>query len=77
MSFTIQNALLPVESGYETADVQVVDNCISAIAPNNPPSNSPPYQGGELEGGVIGRDRTYAIIHHLHVCGFITALNRH
>ena len=46
MSFTIQNTLLPVESGYELADVQVVDNCISAIAPNNPPFNSPPYQGG-------------------------------
>ena len=34
MSFTIQNALIPVDSGYETVDVQVVDNCISAIAPN-------------------------------------------
>jgi len=34
MSFTIQNALIPVDSGYETADVQVVDNCISAIAQN-------------------------------------------
>ena len=34
MSFTIQNALIPVDSGYETADVQVVDNCISAIAHN-------------------------------------------
>ncbi len=52
MSFTIQNVLIPVEGGYETAEVQVVDNCISAlakpskrIAPNNPPFNPPPYQG--------------------------------
>jgi 5-methylthioadenosine/S-adenosylhomocysteine deaminase len=34
MSFTIQNALIPVDSGYETADLQVADNCISAIAQN-------------------------------------------
>ena len=40
MSFTIQNALIPVESGYETADVQVVDNCISAIAPNLEPAGT-------------------------------------
>ena len=53
MSFTIQNALIPVESGYETADVQVVDNCISAIAPNNPPFNSPAYQGGDRGGGTV------------------------
>lgn len=65
MSFTIQNALILVESGYETADVQVVDNCISAIAPNNPsfnspayqggnpPSNSPPYQGGDRGGQTV------------------------
>ncbi|MEZ2231289.1 hypothetical protein, partial [Microcoleus sp.] len=52
MSFTIQNVLIPVEGGYETAEVQVVDNCISSlakpskrIAPNNPSVNSPPYQG--------------------------------
>ncbi|WP_041622514.1 hypothetical protein [Oscillatoria nigro-viridis] len=31
MSFTIQNALLPVERGDETADVPVADSCISAI----------------------------------------------
>ena len=31
MSFTIQNALIPVERGDETADVQVADSCISAI----------------------------------------------
>ncbi|MCY7382608.1 MAG: amidohydrolase [Microcoleus sp. CAN_BIN18] len=37
MSFTIQNALIPVDSGYETADVQVADNCISAIASNLTP----------------------------------------
>ena len=54
MSLTIQNALIPVESGYETADVQVVDNCISAIAPNNPPFNSPAYQGGkDRRGGTV------------------------
>ncbi|MEG4232960.1 hypothetical protein QUA40_12745 [Microcoleus sp. Pol11C3] len=35
VSFTIQNALIPVDSGYETADVQVVNNCISAIAQNS------------------------------------------
>jgi 5-methylthioadenosine/S-adenosylhomocysteine deaminase len=35
--FTIQNALIPVESDYETVDVQVVDNRISAIAPNLSP----------------------------------------
>jgi 5-methylthioadenosine/S-adenosylhomocysteine deaminase len=32
VSFTIQNVLIPVEGGYETTDVQVVNNCISAIA---------------------------------------------
>ncbi|MEG5065309.1 hypothetical protein QUB33_16965 [Microcoleus sp. B3-A4] len=53
MSFTIQNALIPVDSGYETADVQVVDNCISAIAPNNPPSNSPAYQGKDRGGQTV------------------------
>ncbi len=37
MIFTIQNALIPVESDYETVDVQVVDNRISAIAPNLSP----------------------------------------
>lgn len=31
VSFTIENALIPVDRGYETTDVQVVDNCISAI----------------------------------------------
>jgi 5-methylthioadenosine/S-adenosylhomocysteine deaminase len=46
VSFTIQNALIPVENGYGTADVQVVDNCISAIAPHNHSFNSPAYQGG-------------------------------
>lgn len=34
MSFTIQNALIPVDSGYETADLQVVNNCISVIGQN-------------------------------------------
>lgn len=32
--FTIKNVLIPVEQGYTTLDVQLVDNCISAIAPN-------------------------------------------
>jgi len=36
----------------------------------------PSLVSGGIKGGVTGRDRTYAIIHHLHVCGFITALNR-
>ncbi|MDQ2096290.1 MAG: amidohydrolase [Tychonema bourrellyi B0820] len=51
MSFTIQNVLIAVEGGYETADVQVADNCISAlakpskrIAPNNSSSGN---QGSE------------------------------
>ncbi len=46
MNFTIKNALISVEDGYETADVQVADNCISAIAQNHPPLNSPPLPRG-------------------------------
>jgi cytosine/adenosine deaminase-related metal-dependent hydrolase len=34
VNFTIQNVLIPVEQGYTTVDVQIVNNCISAIAPN-------------------------------------------
>ena len=34
MNFTIQNVLIPVEQGYTTVDVQIVNSCISAIAPN-------------------------------------------
>lgn len=34
MSFTIQNALIPVEQSYATVDVQIKDDCISAIASN-------------------------------------------
>ncbi|MGE5655149.1 MAG: amidohydrolase [Actinomycetota bacterium] len=34
MSFTIQNALIPVEDGYETADLQVEEDRICAIAPH-------------------------------------------
>ncbi len=34
MSFTLQKVLVPVEQGYATVDVQIVDNHISAIAPN-------------------------------------------
>ena len=34
MSFTIQKVLISVEQGYATVDVQIVDNQISAIAPN-------------------------------------------
>ncbi|MFB2771718.1 amidohydrolase [Pelatocladus sp. BLCC-F211] len=33
MNFTIQNALIPVEAGYTTVDVQVIEGIISAIAP--------------------------------------------
>ncbi len=33
MNFTIQNALIPVEDGYTTVDVQVSEGIISAIAP--------------------------------------------
>jgi len=34
VSFTLQKVLVPVEQGYATVDVQLVDNHISAIAPN-------------------------------------------
>lgn len=34
MRYTIQNALVAVESGYATVDVQIVENRITAIAPN-------------------------------------------
>lgn len=34
MSFTIQNVLIAVEQGYTTVDVQIIDNHISAIAPD-------------------------------------------
>ncbi|MCL6433757.1 MAG: amidohydrolase [Leptolyngbyaceae cyanobacterium HOT.MB2.61] len=33
MNFTIQSTLIPVENGYETVDVQIVDGRIAAIAP--------------------------------------------
>ncbi|TFI51279.1 amidohydrolase [Mastigocladus laminosus UU774] len=33
MNFTIQNALIPVEDGYSTVDVQVIEGIINAIAP--------------------------------------------
>jgi cytosine/adenosine deaminase-related metal-dependent hydrolase len=33
MNFTIENALIPVEDGYTTVDVQVVEGIIRAIAP--------------------------------------------
>lgn len=31
MSYTIQNALIPIEAGYETVDVQIESGCIAAI----------------------------------------------
>jgi cytosine/adenosine deaminase-related metal-dependent hydrolase len=34
VDFTIQSALIPVEQGYETVDVQLVDGRIAAIAPH-------------------------------------------
>lgn len=34
MSFTIKQALVPADNGYEVVDVQIVDNRIAAIAPN-------------------------------------------
>jgi 5-methylthioadenosine/S-adenosylhomocysteine deaminase len=34
VNFTIQNALIAVEDGYSTVDVQIVDGNISAIAPH-------------------------------------------
>lgn len=33
MSFTIQNVLIPVDNGYDTVDVQISDDGITAIAP--------------------------------------------
>lgn len=40
MSFTIQHALIPTDDGYETVDVQIEDNRISAIAPHLPASGN-------------------------------------
>jgi 5-methylthioadenosine/S-adenosylhomocysteine deaminase len=34
VSYTIQNVLVAIESGYATVDVQIIDNCITAIASN-------------------------------------------
>lgn len=31
VSFTIQNVLIPVENGYETVDVQIEGDCLTAI----------------------------------------------
>ncbi len=44
MNFTIQSALVPVEQGYETVDVQLVDGRIAAIAPIH--SSSHKFQTG-------------------------------
>jgi 5-methylthioadenosine/S-adenosylhomocysteine deaminase len=33
VDLTIKNVLIPVENGYDTVDVQVVDNIIAAISP--------------------------------------------
>ncbi len=53
VSFTIQNALIPVESGYETVDVQVVDNCISAIGSHNRYFNTIDYQGENRRSATV------------------------
>jgi cytosine/adenosine deaminase-related metal-dependent hydrolase len=37
MTFTIQNALIPVDQGYTTTDVQIVDDRIQTIAPHLEP----------------------------------------
>lgn len=37
---TIRNVLIPVENGYDTVDVQVVDNAIAAISPGCDATNS-------------------------------------
>lgn len=34
MSYTIKQALVPVNDGYEVVDVQILDRCVTAIAPN-------------------------------------------
>ncbi|MBE9020439.1 amidohydrolase, partial [Chroococcidiopsidales cyanobacterium LEGE 13417] len=36
MSYTIQQALIPVEDGYTTVDVQIENDRIAAIAPQLP-----------------------------------------
>jgi 5-methylthioadenosine/S-adenosylhomocysteine deaminase len=41
VDFTIQQVLIPGESGYETVDVQVVQGRIAAIAPQLPPLSQP------------------------------------
>ncbi|WP_088892821.1 amidohydrolase [Leptolyngbya ohadii] len=40
MIFTIQNALVPVESGYAVVDVRIEDHSIAAIAPNLEPAGT-------------------------------------
>ncbi|MBD0265033.1 MAG: amidohydrolase family protein, partial [Tolypothrix sp. Co-bin9] len=37
---TIKNVLIPVENGYDTVDVQIVDNAIAAISPGIDATNS-------------------------------------
>ncbi len=80
MSFTIQNALILVESGYETTAVQVVDNCISAIALQNTSFNSPSYQGENsplnsppYQGGARGGETVIDAKNKLLLPGFVNA----
>ncbi len=40
MNFTIQNALIPVETGYETVDVHITEGRIGAIAPHLDPQGT-------------------------------------
>jgi cytosine/adenosine deaminase-related metal-dependent hydrolase len=40
VSYTIQNALIPVEQGYATVDVQIVGEQIAAIGPNLTPAGT-------------------------------------
>jgi 5-methylthioadenosine/S-adenosylhomocysteine deaminase len=40
VDFTIKNVLIPVENGYDTVDVQVVDNAIAGISPGIDATNS-------------------------------------
>ncbi len=40
MDFTIKNVLIPVENGYDTVDVEVVDNAIARISPGIDATNS-------------------------------------
>jgi 5-methylthioadenosine/S-adenosylhomocysteine deaminase len=47
-AFTIQNALVPSERGYQTVDVQIADGWIRAIEPDLPPMGQVVDASGQL-----------------------------